>query len=314
MHSPETRIVDDYQISNVYLFATVFSLIVNCFLKTPSVSKNPLYTRESRIIALIGSFFVFLSFCTTTTFFPIKFTPAQAEFARSYIWQEAYLAIFFAMSSSVISSTALTVLFNGKTGVWEIILGIICGGIVFGPIAGTAVNIGAAITCGIISGIFLSVYRWKIHKMVNNGRVNDCYGALGVFIVSLVSTFGISPIILIGYYIRTWILPTLSVSNFDTKGLPLINGSIAGWVLSYVGVSIGVAIGSAFIAGIVFKLVSNNHLEGSRSYDFFNLEYGLTVGNPEIFEEDLECSSDFERIRKVIRDYSSEKNALIHYK
>lgn len=260
MHSPETRVVDDYQISNVYLFAAVFSFTANCFLRTPALSKNHLYSHSSRIMALTGSFFVFLSFCTTTTFFPVKFTPAQAEFARSYIWQEAFLAIFFAMSSSVISSTALTILFNGKTGVWEVILGIICGGIVFGPIAGTAVNIGAAITCGIISGIIVSIYRWKIHRRVNDDRVDDCYGAFGVFIVSLVSTFGIAPIILITYYVRTWILPTLSVSNFDTKGLPLVNGSIAGWILSYVGVSIGVAIGSGLIAGIIFKLVGNSHL------------------------------------------------------
>jgi hypothetical protein len=131
---------------------------------------------------------------------------------------------------------------------------------VFGPIAGTAVNIGAAITCGIISGIIVSIYRWKIHRRVNYERVDDCYGAFGVFIVSLVSTFGIAPIILITYYVRTWILPTLSVSNFDTKGLPLVNGSIAGWILSYVGVSIGVAIGSGLIAGIIFKLVGNSHL------------------------------------------------------
>jgi hypothetical protein len=40
----------------------------------------------------------------------------------------------------------------------------------------------------------------------------------------------------------------------------------------------------------------------------------LTVGNPEIFEEDLECSSDFDRIRKVIREHKSEKIALIHYR
>ena len=218
------------------------------------------------------------------------------------------------MSSSVISSTALTVIFNGKAGVWEVILGIICGGIVFGPIAGTAVNIGAAITCGIISGIFVSIYRWKIHRRVNEERVNDCYGAMGVFIVSLISTFGIAPIILIAYYVRTWILPTLSVSNHDTKGLALINGSIAGWVLSYVGISVGVAAGSALVAGFIFKLVANTHLEGSHNYHFFSLDYGLTPGNPEILEEDLECSSDFDRIRKVIREQNSEMIALIHYK
>lgn len=184
----------------------------------------------------------------------------------------------------------------------------------FGPIAGTAVNIGAAITCGIISGIIVSIYCFQIHRRINSRRVNDCYGATGVFIVSLVSTFGISPIILITYYIRTWILPTLEVSNFDTKGLPLINGSIAGWVLTYVGVSIGVSIGSALVTGLFFKLVQSLTIEGSHKDHIFSLEYGLTPGNPEIFEEDLECSSDFQRIRKVIWDQNCERIALIHYK
>lgn len=168
IHSPETRVVDDYQISNVYLFAAIFSFTANIFLKTSPASKNRDCSHNSRILALAGSFFIFISFCTTTTFLPIKFTPAQAEYARSYIWQEAFLALFFAMSSSVLASSALTVLFTGKTGVWEIILGIICGGIVFGPIAGTAVNIGAAITCGIISGIIVSIYSWKIQSKINS--------------------------------------------------------------------------------------------------------------------------------------------------
>jgi len=313
INSPETRVVDDYQISNVYLFAAVFSFIVNLFLKAPTSRSQP-YSHSSRILALTGSFFVFLSFCTTTTFFPVKFTPAQAEYARSYIWQEAFLALFFAMSSSVISSSALAVLFKGKTGVWEVILGIICGGIVFGPIAGTAVNIGATITCGIISGLIVSIYSWKLHSKINSRWLNDSYGATGVLIVSFVSTFAISPIILIAYYIRTWILPTLEVSNFDTKGLPLINGSIAGWVLIYVGVSIGVGVGSALITGLVFRLIQSASHEGSHNYHLFSLEYGLTPGNPEIFEEDIEYSSDFDRIRKVIRDNRSDGIALIHYK
>lgn len=302
IHSPETRIVDDYQISNVYLFAAVFSFIASFFLRASTTSRHQPYSHSSKILALAGSFFVFLSFCTTTTFFPVKFTPAQAEYARSYIWQEAFLALFFAMSSSVISSSALTVLFRGKTGVWEVVLSVICGGIVFGPVAGTAVNIGAAITCGIISGLIVSIYCWKLHNRIDTQRVNHSYGATGVLIVSFVSTFAISPIILIAYYARTWILPTLAVSNFDTKGLPLINGSIAGWVLTYVGVSIGVGAGSALVTGLVFKLIQGASHEGSHNYHFFSLEYGLTLGNPEIFEEDVEYPSDFDRIRKVIRD------------
>lgn len=84
---PDTRIFDDYLISNVYLFGACYALALSLILKKNSSQRVFCHSNQSVIIALLGTFFVFLSFCTTTAFFPLKFTPGQAEYSRSYVWQ-----------------------------------------------------------------------------------------------------------------------------------------------------------------------------------------------------------------------------------
>ena len=109
--SPDTRIFDDYQISNVYLFASCYAIMLSLIL--PKRTKKDLsHSKPSAILALLGTFFIFLSFCATSTLFPLKFTPGQAEYARSYIWQEGFISVFFALSASVIFSCAGSVLFG----------------------------------------------------------------------------------------------------------------------------------------------------------------------------------------------------------
>lgn len=87
MLSPDTRIFDDYQISHVYLFGSAYSLILCLLLRKPLVKKSINYHSMSIVLAILGTFFIWMSFCTTTTFFPLKFTPGQAEYSRSYVWQ-----------------------------------------------------------------------------------------------------------------------------------------------------------------------------------------------------------------------------------
>lgn len=76
--SPDTRIFDDYQISNVYLFAACYSIVLSLILKSPPTNKVKERSKLSTVIAILGTFFIFMSFCMTTTMFPLKFTPGQA--------------------------------------------------------------------------------------------------------------------------------------------------------------------------------------------------------------------------------------------
>lgn len=286
MNGPDTRIFDDYQISNVYLFAACYSLIVGLLL--PKHSRKVLsHNSSSIILALLGTFFLFLSFCVTSTLFPLKFTPGQAEYARSYIWQEGFISVFFALSGSVIFSCAGSILFGKedptdgtvkrRLDVRDCVFGTITGGISFGAVAGTAVNIGAAIASGLFAGLFSSLAYRFIYKRINLNKLYDSYGVVNILMVSFFGTFAIAPVILIAYYNLYWILTTLEVSNLDTIGLPLVNSSIAGWVLIYVGISMGIGLVAGLIAGLFLRLISSD--VRAHNHEFFTLDYGLSTKN-----------------------------------
>jgi hypothetical protein len=117
--NPDNRLFDDYQISNVYLFAAVFGIVVSLIIKRPHLTTRFASSDYSVILSQVGSFFLFLSFCSTTTFYSLKFvndTTASnnGEFARSYVWQEAFLGTFFALSASVISTYIFSILLGGS--------------------------------------------------------------------------------------------------------------------------------------------------------------------------------------------------------
>jgi hypothetical protein len=76
-------------------------------------------------------------------------------------------------------------------------------------VAGTCVNIGAAIASGLFAGLISAVAYRKIYKKINEKSLFDSYGALNTLFISFFGTFVIAPIILIAYYNRTWILTTL---------------------------------------------------------------------------------------------------------
>jgi len=74
---PDQRLYDDYQISSVYLFAASFGIMVSILIKKPMLTRYFRHSNMSSILAQIGTFFLFLSFCATTTFFSLKFfTPS----------------------------------------------------------------------------------------------------------------------------------------------------------------------------------------------------------------------------------------------
>lgn len=88
--SPDNRFFDDYQITSVYLFSAVYSAVVSLFLKRPKTELSDHKSRNSSVLALLGNFFLFLTFCTTSTLYPIKSSEtiqtAQGEPVRSYAW------------------------------------------------------------------------------------------------------------------------------------------------------------------------------------------------------------------------------------
>jgi hypothetical protein len=90
--SPDTRLYDDYQIANVYLFAGAYGLIVSFLLKKPDIAalrERFTHNDNSLILAQIGTFFLFLSFCGTTALISQKsyVDVKSMTFVRNFVWQ-----------------------------------------------------------------------------------------------------------------------------------------------------------------------------------------------------------------------------------
>ena len=142
----------------------------------------------------MGCFFIFLGFAGSTAFYPIK----SAE--RRYVWPEAFQNILFSLSSSVLCTSAFSILFRGRIGAQQITFGIIGGAILAGPVAGTLDNIGAFMAIGLIAALINVIYFTKIYPKVNALTVFDVNGIVYILIISFLATFFISPLVIRGMY------------------------------------------------------------------------------------------------------------------
>ena len=130
------------------------------------------------------------------------------------------------------------------------------GAILAGPIAGTLTNIGAFMAMGTFAGIISALYFGKIHPKLNKINVKDTYGALYIAIVSFLGTVFVAPLVLIGM-VRNEVFSSLLVLGSPTLTTTptlaelgyLTNSDIAGWSLTYVGISVGVALVAGFSTG-----------------------------------------------------------------
>lgn len=115
LSAPDSRIFDDYQISMVYLFAACFGIVFSCLIKNPPAhDKDFVSSSRSEVLAHLGTFFVFLSFCTTTAFHSLKSNATSDN--RTIVWEEAFIGTFLALSASVITTYAVSILLGGKIG------------------------------------------------------------------------------------------------------------------------------------------------------------------------------------------------------
>lgn len=74
------------------------------------------------------------------------------------------------------------------------------GAIIYGPVAGTCINIGAAIASGIFAGFFSTFFYKKIYPKLNASGVRDTFGLFSIWIISFIATFLIAPIVIKAYY------------------------------------------------------------------------------------------------------------------
>ena len=210
-NGPDDRLFDDYQISMVYLFGACYGLMASLVNSKPPLVEQFSSTRQSALLSALGAFFMFLSFATTSVFFSLKFSATvTTESALTYVWQEAFISVFFAMSSSVVFTYAFSCLLGERIGIREALFSSIAGGVVFGPVAATVTNIAAPIALGLAAGIISTVFYRKVYVSVNSEEIKDTFGMLNFLILSLLGTFFFAPIIIRAQYNHDIIISPLN--------------------------------------------------------------------------------------------------------
>ena len=267
----QKRLMDDYAINQVFLFGSVFAIVAGFLVKKPprqdmaigkSLPGRPVVNSQinnndvSLIVSVLGTFLLFITFMGITICYPVK-----AAIRSRIIWAEGYMNILFALCASVFTNMFISALTKNRLGLREIQFGMIGGAIMAGPIAGTLDNIGAFMAIGPVAGIISAIYFGYIHPKLINTRVRDTYGALYIAIVSFLGTFFIAPLVLIGM-VRNDVFSNLLL------GIPLTNGDIAGWSLTYVGISVGIALVSGFALGAILMCMER---EVIREFDDENI-------------------------------------------
>ena len=90
--SPDPRIFDDYQITSVYVFGGLYGALIACFISNQERIKqaNVMTNHNASVMSFVGTFFLFLSFCGTTTLFATKHSVPNStaeEHQRGFVWQ-----------------------------------------------------------------------------------------------------------------------------------------------------------------------------------------------------------------------------------
>lgn len=159
------------------------------------------------------------------------------------------------MSASIIFNYAFSALFNAhsKFGIRGSLVGTISGAIMYGSVAGTCINIGAAIAVGLFAGFLSALFFEKIYPALNRNNITDTFGITFILIVSFLGTFFIAPTVIKTYYNYSVTLPTLDPNNSASSVNFISKIGAAGWSLVYVGISMGIGLLGGLIIGLIVK-------------------------------------------------------------
>jgi H+/Cl- antiporter ClcA len=146
----------------------------------------------------------------------------------------------------------------------------------WGSVAGTSKNIGAAIAVGLIAGLISALFYEKLYPSLNNNKITDSFGIVNIWIVAFLGTFVVSPLVLRTYYNNDVDLPTLYPSNAPSTSFFINNKDVAGWSLIYVGISLAVALVAGLIVGLLMKFFERTTTRYYEDNEFFkSASYGL---------------------------------------
>ena len=210
-NSSEPRINDDFSSNLVYLFGGFAGLVT--ILDTPSrlIVKTRIkrcHPQYPKIFAVLGMFFMSMAFCFThatvgkkdPTTTAINFN--QATNQRIVFMPEGSVGVFFAMSSSVLSCAAWSVIFNkhNKIHIKDFLGSSISGAIMFGSTANFSNNIAIPVFLGMAAGFLCILYKSVLQPKVNSKKMVDALGILGpFFIIPILGCYVATPVIIFCY-------------------------------------------------------------------------------------------------------------------
>lgn len=174
-------------------------------------------------------------------------------------------------------------------GIRASLVGTITGAIMYGPVAATCINMGAAIACGIFSGFISALFFERFFPAINANGLRDSFGVWSILAVSFIGTFLIAPTVLKTYYNYSVDLPTLYPINKPTINYFISSKDVAGWALSYVGVSVAIGLISGLAVGALMWIMGKPSGKNFDDTELFRSGvYGLRKsvgreGTPEIF-------------------------------
>lgn len=104
-------------------------------------------------------------------------------------------------------------------------------------------SIGIVIMIGAVAGLFSGFYMRVLHPKINKNTIYDYLGLFGPFFISaFLGAFVVAPSAIL-WYPNNGIIPgSIGTSYYYT---------LAGWQLVYVGISLGIGIGSGLLVGIL---------------------------------------------------------------
>jgi ammonia channel protein AmtB len=204
-----------------------------------------------------------MSFCCTFSIIGTKETSATiTDNFRTVFYPEGCFQIFFALSSSTVSTFAFSYLFQGKPSILDFLTGSISGAILFGSVASFTTNIAAPIAIGIFAAFVSTYYRAHIMKQINKKKVYDMLGLFGPFVLTaLIGVIVLSPIVLRSFFNFSLISPPL-------HGQPITSSNETAFVLIYAGISVGIGLITGMIISTMVRCLSGGEIRFGDNLNF----------------------------------------------
>jgi hypothetical protein len=257
--------MDDFGTYFVYLFGAVYGFVICAFnRKDPERRLRNYPDNISLVYYLMGSAFLFATFM----FMGLHITEMEGT-AANYKHNAGTANVFFTLTGSVVGTYIGSLFMNGgRIGIWEAGFGTVVGGTVIGAGAGFIENIGVCIFLGVLAGFLTSVLMTTVWPSLNKNGVFDSQGFIfPVLLATFIGGFVAFPCVIIRHYVLE--------ANYSAIGdVKEEEWQAAGFQLAYFGVTLGIAVGSGLISGILHRIIADEHHDFTDT-KLFSDDYGL---------------------------------------